>query len=508
MEFRILGPLEVFEERGPVRLLGRKQRALLALLLLRANEVVSSDRLIDELWGHKPPRSGSTALRVLVSQLRRSLGSNDILTTRSPGYVLRVGPDEVDLTRFTRLVGEADGAEPLTAAARLRDALDLWRGPPLADFTYAPFAQAAIARLEELRLVALERRIDADLALGRHDELVPELRSLVQEHPFRERLHGQLVLALYRSGRQAEALDAYRRARRRLVDELGLEPSPVLQELERAILRQDPALALGAAPAPERSILVVPCSGEGLERLLALVEPLARLPSREVIVARVVERDELSFASEELSRLAVRAAAFSSTTPGRDLCRLAAEQDVDLLVLDGVITPQIKAVLAGAPCDVALVPEPKQPARIGKDLPVLVPFTGAEHDWAAVELGAWIARASDARLVLAGSSVGPKGGDASRLLASASLIVQRAVGIGTLPLLIDPGVTGLVEAAEGAGLVVFGLPADWLEKGLGEVRAAVARDARPPTLVVRKGVRPSGLAPRESLTRFTWSLGR
>jgi DNA-binding SARP family transcriptional activator len=507
VDFRILGPLEVLDEERPVPLLGSKQRALLVLLLLRANEVVSSDRLMDEIWTDKQPRSGSTALRVLVSQLRKSLGAGDVLATRSPGYVLRIGPDELDLLRFERLVSEADGTEPATAASTLREALSLWRGPPLADVTYAPFAQAAIGRLEELRLVALERRIDADLALGRHDELVSELRSLAREHPLRERLSGQLMLALYRSGRQAEALEAYRAARRVLVDELGLEPGPALQELEGAILRQDPVLALDAGPAVRRSVVVVPGSRESLDSLLALAKPLAATPARELIVARVVGREELATVSEELSGLGVRAAAFSSASPGRDLVRLAAEQDADLLVLDGPLTAEVEVVLDGAPCDVALVPESKRPVPIDRDRPVLVPFTGAEDDWAAIELGAWMARAADARLVLAGSSEGRKGGDASRLLASASLIVQRAIGIGTSPLLVEPGVAGIVEAAERAGLVVLGLPRDWRQKGLGKVRAAVAREARPPVLIVRKGLRPGGLAPRESLTRFTWSLG-
>ena len=243
MEFRILGPLEVWDDGGEVSLGGPKPRALLAGLLLHPNEVVPADRLIDELWGEDSPEDAAAALRVNVSRLRKAL-PQDVLTTRSPGYVIRVEPDELDLHRFERLVDEGRSllARGLAADAsvRLRDALALWRGPALAEFAYESFAQSAIARLEEIRLAAVELRIDADLALGRHAELVGELEALVAEHPLRERLRRCLMTALYQSGRQAEALDAYQEARRALVDELGIDPSPALQELERAILRQEP----------------------------------------------------------------------------------------------------------------------------------------------------------------------------------------------------------------------------------------------------------------------------
>src|SRR5206468_4073033 len=184
MEFRILGPLEVIGDGRPVPLAGASQRALLVLLLLHANEVVSTDRLIDELWMGEPPGSGATALQVRVSQLRKALGPEaGRLETKPPGYVLRIGQGELDLSRLSRLVEEAEGADPVVAAGKLREALALWRGAPLADFAYESFAQAAIGRIEELRLVALERRIDADLALGRHGDLVGELEALVAQHP-------------------------------------------------------------------------------------------------------------------------------------------------------------------------------------------------------------------------------------------------------------------------------------------------------------------------------------
>ena len=242
MEFRILGPLEV-EDSGRSVPVGRgRQRALLALLLLHANEVVAQDRLIDELWGSEPPETAAKSLHNHVSALRRALGGDTILT-RPPGYVVELDGDALDATRFERLVEEGRGAgDAGVAGERFRAALGLWRGPPLQEFSSEEFAQAEIRRLEELRLVALEGRIDADLALGGGSELVPELEALVSEHPLRERLRGQLMLALYRSGRQADALEAYRDARTTLMDELGLEPGTELQELERRILRQDPAL--------------------------------------------------------------------------------------------------------------------------------------------------------------------------------------------------------------------------------------------------------------------------
>jgi DNA-binding SARP family transcriptional activator len=261
IEFRILGPLEVADGDATVALGGVRQRTLLAILVLNANAVVSADRLIDELWGERSPQSGRSALQVRVSQLRKALGHGGAqLLTRTPGYVLELDRDQLDLQHFERLVREAAASEPPAAAEKLREALALWRGPPLADLAYEPFAQAAIGRLDELRLGAIEKRIDADLALGRRGELVVELEELVAEHPLREHLRAQLMLALYRCGRQADALEIYRRTREGLSAELGLEPGRELKELESAILNQDPSLeplspATGVAsgePAPDR----------------------------------------------------------------------------------------------------------------------------------------------------------------------------------------------------------------------------------------------------------------
>src|SRR5215211_1168086 len=246
VEFRILGPLEVVAGGEVVPLGSRKARALLALLLLRVNEVVSTDRLLDDVWGERPPPTAT--LHNVVARLRKTLGS-ELIVSRPHGYMLQLAPDQLDLSRFERLVEEARGANRQGRAERLREALALWRGPALDDLAFEPFVELEAARLEELRLAVLEDRIEADLALGRHRELVGELEGLVREHPLRERLRGQLMLALYRSGRQAEALDAYQEGRRTLVDELGIEPSPALRQLEQAILRQDEALEPEPVPA-------------------------------------------------------------------------------------------------------------------------------------------------------------------------------------------------------------------------------------------------------------------
>ena len=239
--FRLLGSLEVEQGAKAVEIGGQKQRAVLAILALNAGRVVSTDRLVDLLWGEQPPKTAVTSLQNFISQLRKGLGAN-LVVTKSPGYLLNVPADEVDVNRFERLLGEARSLEPESRGRKLREALELWRGDPLADFSFEPFAESEIARLEELRSAALEDRIEADLEGGASAELIGELEGLVRENPLRERLRGQLMLALYRSGRQAEALRAYQEARRALVDELGIEPSHALQQLHASILRQESAL--------------------------------------------------------------------------------------------------------------------------------------------------------------------------------------------------------------------------------------------------------------------------
>ena len=251
MEFRILGRFEVVEDGRDLTPARSKRRLLLALLLLHANEVVANDTIIDTLWGQHPPGTALTALHGHVSALRKLLGP-DRIETRAPGYLLRLDASETDAGRFERLLERARGEqEPVRRGELLREALDLFRGSPLADFRYEAFAEREIERLDELRLAALEDRIDAELGAGRHGELAPELEQLVIEYPLRERLRAQLMLALYRDGRQADALHVYQRGRRAIVDELGIEPGPALQRLERQILNQDDALDLGEAkPRP------------------------------------------------------------------------------------------------------------------------------------------------------------------------------------------------------------------------------------------------------------------
>jgi DNA-binding SARP family transcriptional activator len=238
LDFRILGPVEVAIDGVSIAISGRNQRSLLTLLLLRANEIVSAERLVLEMWGESPPRTALTSLQNAVSQLRKTLGA-DVLLTRPPGYLITVEPEQFDLGRFERLVAAARAAEPATRSRLLQEALGLWRGSALADSQLESFAQDEARRLEELRLVALEEWLDAELELERHREVVAELASLLRANPLRERLRAQLMLALYRSGRQADALARYHEGRRLLVDELGIEPGRPLQQLYAQILRQE-----------------------------------------------------------------------------------------------------------------------------------------------------------------------------------------------------------------------------------------------------------------------------
>jgi DNA-binding SARP family transcriptional activator len=526
VEFRILGPLEVVEGGRPLTLGGPRQRALLAILLTRANEVVSYDRLIDELWGAQPPRTATNALQYHVSQLRKTLGPGEAIVTREPGYLIRVALHELDLLRFEQLVEEARLAPADQAARLLREALGLWRGPALADLAGEPFAQAEILRLEELRLAALELRLETDLALGRHRELVGELEVLVHGHPLRERPRAQLMLALYRSGRQAEALDLYREGRRLLVDELGIEPGPELQELEKAILGHDPELSsLGPAattPALRRAIVVVAGDAGELDELVAIAEPLARQPPRELILTRLLsERDDVAPATAELAEtrsalaergVAARVAAYTSTEPGRDAAQLATEHDTDLLLVPtsrellrkGHLDENLTEILERAPCDVALLAAGAS-AITGA---VVTPFAGVEHDWSAIEVAAWIAGSLGTTLRLLGTEADLARGrrDASRLLGRASLMIQQVVGIVTEPVLIPAGAEGVVQAAQDARLLVVGLSDRWRTEGIGPARLSVAAAVDVPTLFVRRGLRPSGIAPQETVTRFTWTL--
>src|SRR3954469_25526283 len=349
-EYRILGPLEALVDGEPVELGGPRQRALLGVLLTRAGLTVSRDALVDALWGDNPPASAANVLQTYVSHLRKAL-PQDRLLTRPPGYALEVGEDELDLRRFEREL--ADGRRLLSqgdaerALGHFDEALGLWRGPPLGGVGEAPFAVLEAARLEELRLAALEDRFDALLALGREAQAVPEIEAFVGQQPLRERSPAPLMLALYRSGRQSDALAAFRDVRGLLVEELGIEPGQALRDLNAAILRQDPALdAQGETPTPRavRTVLVVGFTEESIDALLALAGPIAQRPPHDVILVLLVsDVDELGAASKGANArraalveagLGARAAAFTSGDPGTDIARLVADTEVSLLLVD------------------------------------------------------------------------------------------------------------------------------------------------------------------------------
>ena len=298
LEFRILGPLEVSDETGHVALGGPKQRGLLAILVLEAGRVVPTDRLIDLLWGEEAPKTATASLQNTIGRLRKALGA-DVLETRPPGYVLSVDPDQIDARRFENALADARRLPPAERRDRLQAALGLWRGPALAEFAFDDFAQAEIRRLEELHLIAHGERIDADLDLGRHGDVIGELEALVGEHPLRETFRRQLMLALYRAGRQAEALEVYQDARARFINELGIEPGPELKQLQAEILRHEAGLTVSGAPAPtdeEGEIVKALLSGRvvpviGLDGAGDLAEHLARAfavpDDRPVDLARV-----------------------------------------------------------------------------------------------------------------------------------------------------------------------------------------------------------------------------
>ena len=523
-EYRILGPLDALVDGRPVNLGPPRQRALLAVLLAQENRLVPAGRIVDQLWPDDPPSSADNLVQGYVSGLRKVLGK-EAIETRGAGYVVRVEPGGLDMSDFERLAHEGsvalESGRAEQAAATLAEALALWRGPALADLADEPYLVPITARLEELRVLALERRLEAEIALGHHADSIAEIEALIAEHPLRERLRGLLMLALYRSGRQAEALDAYHRARTTLIDDLGIEPGSWLRELEAAMLRQDSLLELTVEPQQRpsaqqlRSVLVAVLARPSLQALVELAAPLVRQPERElVVVTTVTSAEELGPVGRLLAArqaalkadgLEARTAVFLSLTPGIDLGRIAVEQDVDLLLVDapdGLLEDaRVLALLEHAPCDVGVVVgESPRPGH------VLVPFAGAAHDWAAIELGAWLARSRDCGLKLVGAATGPSGQDASRLLANASIAVQRALGVAAEPMLVDPDPQALVAAAEGAGIVVVGLTDRWRHEGLGRARTALATMVAAPTILVRRGVRPGGLAPRGSETRFTWTI--
>jgi DNA-binding SARP family transcriptional activator len=464
-EFRLLGPFE-----GPVELPGGKPRALLALLVLERGRVVASETLVDALW-ERPPPSAPKVLQAHVSALRKALGA-DAIATRAPGYALR--ETSSDLSRFEELTARAARSDDARErVGLLADALALWRGAPLAEFRREPFAAAAATRLEWLRLEALGARIEAQLELGEHEQVVRELQELVAAEPLREEPRRQLMLALYRSGRQAEALAAYRDGRRALVDALGIEPGPRLQELERAILRQDPKL--DARPAVRGPIV---CIG------VAPVDVLAPL-GRELVVVHLVP-DSAGLARPPVA--GARSAAFTSSDPVGDAVRLALDQRAELLV----VADAPDELLERAPCDVARA---NGRAELGSGA-ILVPFGGGRDEWRALELAAWLATAHGRPLRLLGVQARDGRRDASRTLAAASLALQRFGGVVAETSLVTPGADGILAEPGAAIVASFGRDA---------TRQALLA-APIPVLLVRGVSTASALAPDRTLTRFSWSL--
>lgn len=523
LEFRILGPLEVVSEEGLVTLGGPRQRATLAILLLAASRVVSIDRLADDLYRGAAPVTAVTQVQRQISELRKALGVSSAIETRSPGYVLRLAPGQLDLDRFQRLAEQgmrAAGADDARRASdRLQEALGLWRGVPLADFVDEPFARCAIARLEELRLVALEHRIEADLILGRHADVVGELEDVVADNPFREGFVAQLMLALYRAGRQTEALAAYRKARDALVDQFGIDPSPALQERQKAILSHDLSLngtLARRAPAKAGSVIVVASSESPVDELLSLAEPLGG-GDRELILVRLLQdRDQLGQVAFELNARrattssTIRTAAFVTSDVAGDVIRLAENHDAQIVLLEapddmaGPALPEtMTRIFEGCPADVAFLT-----ARVawGPTARLFVPFGGAEHDWTALEVAASLAAAQGADLVLVGTGQDAIAGrrDASRLLADAAIAVQRFANVGCEPLIVPRTEDALLAAVVSATLVVIGMSTRWRHEGLGEPRGALLRRGRQPTLLVHSGLRPGVLSPPQSRTQFSW----
>jgi DNA-binding SARP family transcriptional activator len=521
MEFRILGPLEAVDDGHAVPLGGSKQRMLLALLLSTPNRPVSVDRLVDVLWSGDPPAAASNALQYHVSRLRKVLGNGASIVTQEPGYVIELDSDQLDILRFEHLVSEAAHADAAQASRLLAEALGLWRGEPLSELADDVLSQPEVQRLEAARLAALEQRIEADLALGRHTQLVPELEALVGTYPLHEGLVGALMRALYGVGRQADALEVYRATRERFDTELGIEPSPSLRELERAILRQDPELA-AAPPASDgrRAILVLVGDEARIPDLLEVAEALAAGSGRDLILVRfVADAGELAVATGSLAErrhaltahgISCRVAAYTAAEAGAEAAALATEQSADIvlaeapqeLLREGSLAEPLASLLEHTPCDVGLLT-----AGAGTVAgPVVTPFGGAEHDWSAIELAAWLASSLGTTLRLLGTEADPSLGrrDASRLLARASLLVQQMVGIVTEPRLIEPGDAAVVDAAVDARVLVVGLSDRWREEGIGAVRTALANAASAPILFVRGGP-DRRLAPAQTMTRFTWT---
>jgi DNA-binding SARP family transcriptional activator len=516
LRFRVLGPFQVEDDHGPLSLGSARRRALLALLTLNAGRVVAVDRLIDALWGEAPPRTAAHVLHVYVSDLRRVL-PDQVLVTAPLGYLLRVPAEALDLSEFERLLARAHATfptgDPAEAVAAVDAALAMWRGPVLDDLASEGFVRVEAQRLEELRLTARELRAAAALLLPDTPSLLPELQALVGEHPYRERPHALLMRALAASGRQAEALDVYRKIRGRLADELGIEPGIELRAAQTAVLRQEipptalPAglvVAVGADPRRLGALAraaELPAAASGRELLLAAVLDAAASTPADLTAAAAA-----AVSAQRSVLVPARSAAFRSAHPARDVAALAAEHHADLVVLDaagqvgprGRLSDWLLDALTGVTADVALLigdaPAPRPPYA--------VLFGGSEHDWAAAELGALLTRVAAASLRIIGTFTGED--DASRVIARVGLAVQRAVGVPVEPVLVEPTTTGLVSALAGTTPII-GMSERWQSQGLGSLRYQLAQ-TRPGTLVSRRGLRPGLLATPAFSTRFAWSV--
>jgi DNA-binding SARP family transcriptional activator len=407
MEFRLLGPLEALSDGRPVPIGGQKQRGVLALLLLHANEVVSTDRLIDEVWGARPPNTVDASLQNCISHLRDIVG-HEVIETRAPGYRLNVEPDRVDARRFERALEAARTLDPPERAAALREALALWRGQSLSDVEFEGVGRVEVARIEELRLTALEEHIDAELALGRHDVILGEIEALATRYPMRERLRRQQMLALYRAGRQREALRVYQEARLELVEEYGLEPSEELRALERMIIAHDPALS--------RTEATVEPTGPGLKRNVV------------VVLLELVDQDEEAAAAREASAAALAEVAVIVDRH---------EGEVQQLLPDEIVA------VFGSP--VAHDDDTLRALRAVDEVRAALPERFAVR--AAVERLAGSAELDDVRRLLAQAAAGDLllGREALRVVPAAVDVVPHESGAGYRVLRFDPGAESFVR---------------------------------------------------------------
>jgi DNA-binding SARP family transcriptional activator len=519
LEFLLLGPFEVRRDGVALDLGGPRRAALLALLALSPGRPVGVDRLVNDIWGEDPPRTAAHRLQVLASEARKLLPTGAIVH-RPAGYVLEVLPDSVDVFEFERELSDGRAAlargQHARAATVLSDALARWRGAALADLAGLDFAEAAARRLEELRTAARELELEARLAGGQASQVIPLLFDLVRDQPLHERRSALLMRALAADGRRAEALAVYAEIRRRLDDELGIQPGPELLDTHRTLVRSETATPRTADPARPGAVIAVGRDADSLAAAVAGGEPVAAASGRELIVICLVHRDAserpdlhtasaLARQAATASGVRARSAAFVTHDLAHDVGAFAEEHDASVVILGAgdIVAPArfssaTAALLDQVTAHVAFAFGDTR--RPGAGVAAL--FGGSEHDWAALELAALIARATQTPLRLVGAVT--DGGDASRLLARASLAVQYVVDIEVEQALVHPTATELLSAA-GERRLLLGVSDRWRSEGLGALRMSLAT-AAPGGLIVRRGTRPGLLAPADAGTRFSWSI--